>query len=125
MMEYKNIAEFENATVAVSYVPISKAGTGYQSEQQMEERLIQQLCSQGYDHVPIHTEAELVANLRARIEELNGVTFSDTEWKRFFETEIARPNAGIARYLFGNLLFVRYYLDDYLKENSIVAKQEE
>ena len=95
MMEYKNIAEFENATVAVSYVPISKAGTGYQSEQQMEERLIQQLCSQGYDHVPIHTEAELVANLRARIEELNGVTFSDTEWKRFFETEIARPSAGI------------------------------
>ena len=60
MMEYKNIAEFENSTVAVSYVPISKAGTGYQSEQQMEERLIQQLCSQGYDQVPIHTEAELV-----------------------------------------------------------------
>ena len=95
MMEYKNIAEFENATVAVSYEPIRKAGTGYQSEQQMEERLIEQLCSQGYDHVPIHTEAELVANLRARIEELNGVTFSETEWKRFFETEIARPNAGI------------------------------
>lgn len=95
MMEYKNIAEFENATVAVSYEPIRKAGTGYQSEQQMEERLIEQLCSQGYDYVPIHTERELIANLRTRLEELNGVAFSDTEWDRFFRTEIARPNAGI------------------------------
>lgn len=95
MMEYKNIAEFENATVAVSYEPIRKAGTGYQSEHQMEERLIEQLCSQGYDYVPIHTERELVANLRTRLEELNGVAFSDTEWDRFFKTEIARPNAGI------------------------------
>ena len=95
MMEYKNIAEFENATVAVSYTPIAKSGTGYQSEQQMEEHLIEQLCSQGYDHVPIHTEAELVANLRTQLEKLNGITFSDAEWKRFFDTEIARPNAGI------------------------------
>ena len=95
MFEYKNIAEFENSTVAVSYTPISKSGSGYQSEAQMEETLIRQLCAQGFEYLPIHTEAELVANLRVQLEKLNGVTFSDAEWKRFFETEIARPNAGI------------------------------
>ena len=95
MTEYKNIAEFENSTVAVSYKPIEKSGTGYQSEAQMEETLIRQLCSQGYDYVGIHSEAELVANLRKQIEELNEVKFSDAEWERFFTTELARPNAGI------------------------------
>ena len=95
MMEYKNIAEFENSTVAISYQPISKAGTGYQSEQQMEETLIKQLKSQGYDYVRFHTEADLIANLRRQLEALNEVTFSDAEWNRFFTTEIARPTAGI------------------------------
>lgn len=95
MTEYKNIAEFENATVAVSYKPIEKSGSAYQSEDQMEKRLIEQLCSQGYDYLPIHTEAELIANLRHQLEKLNDVTFSDAEWERFFTTEIARPTAGI------------------------------
>ena len=95
MMEYKNIAEFENSTVAISYQPISKAGTGYQSEQQMEETLIKQLESQGYDYVRFHTEADLIANLRRQLEALNEVSFSDAEWNRFFTTEIARPTAGI------------------------------
>ena len=95
MMEYKNIAEFENATVAVSYKPIEKSGSAYQSEDQMEKRLIEQLCTQGYDYLPIHTEKELVGNLRRQIEALNDVMFSDAEWERFFTTEIARPNAGI------------------------------
>ena len=95
MLEYKNIAEFENSTVAVSYEPIEKSETGYQSEQQMEDRLIRQLAAQGTDYVHIHSEAELVANLRRQIEALNDVQFSDSEWNRFFRTEIARPNAGI------------------------------
>ena len=95
MFEYKNVAEFENATVAVSYTPIPKSGTGYQSEAQMEDALIRQLCAQGYDHVPIHTEKQLVANLRACLENLNEIRFTDTEWERFFTTELARPTAGI------------------------------
>ncbi|MDY6418713.1 MAG: type I restriction endonuclease subunit R, partial [Bacteroidales bacterium] len=95
MFEYKNIAEFENATVAVSYTPISKSGSGYQSEAQMEARLIEQLQAQGYEYLQVHTEPELVANLRRQLELLNDVAFTDAEWKRFFDTELARPNAGI------------------------------
>jgi len=95
MYEYKNVAEFEDSTVAISYKPLDKSGSGYQSEAQMEKRLIEQLCTQGYDYLPIHTEAELVANLRRQLEKLNNVTFSDGEWERFFTTELARPTAGI------------------------------
>ena len=95
MYEYKNIAELENSTVAISYKPIVKSETGYQSEQQMEETLIKQLESQGYEYVHIHSEEGLVSNLRKQIEALNDVQFSDTEWDRFFSSEIARPNAGI------------------------------
>ena len=95
MYEYKNIAELENSTVAISYKPIVKSETGYQSEQQMEETLIKQLESQGYEYVHIHSEEGLVSNLRNQIEALNDVQFSDAEWNRFFSSEIARPNAGI------------------------------
>ena len=34
------------------------------------------LCEQGYEYLPIHSEAELIANLRQKLEELNGYTFT-------------------------------------------------
>ena len=54
------------------------------------------LCEQGYTYLPIHSEADLIANLRVRLEELNKYKFSDTEWERFFKTSIANPNEHIA-----------------------------
>ena len=38
---------------------------------------------------------QLVANLRRQLEALNGITFSDGEWERFFTTSIAGQNDGI------------------------------
>ncbi len=61
----------------------------------MEQELIRLLCAQGYDYLSIHTEADLIANLRAKLEELNDYTFSDTEWERFFAECIANKNDGI------------------------------
>ena len=40
---------------------------------------------------------ELVANLRAQLEALNGITFSDAEWERFFTERIAGDNDGHRR----------------------------
>ena len=42
-----------------------------------------------------HSEGELVANLRHRLEILNDYTFTDSEWKRFFADAIANPNEHI------------------------------
>ena len=38
---------------------------------------------------------KFIKNLRAKLEELNNYTFSDDEWKRFFNECIANTNDGI------------------------------
>ena len=50
------------------------------------------LTEQGYEYLPIHSEAELIANLRKKLEVLNNYTFSDSEWDRFFKNSLANPN---------------------------------
>ncbi len=50
------------------------------------------LCEQGYEYLPIHTEEDLIANLRQKLEELNAYKFSDTEWERFFNDCVANKN---------------------------------
>ena len=49
---------------------------------------------QAYEYLPLTSEAELIANLRAQLEALNGITFSDAEWERFFSQKIAGANEG-------------------------------
>src|SRR5690554_1000334 len=58
-----------------------------QSEQQLENRLIQQLTLNGYKPVTISNEEELVANFRAQVnqhnaKELKAIPLSDTEFER-------------------------------------------
>lgn len=92
---YKSIAQFQDATVALAYEPVEKNATRYESEAQMESRLIAQLRAQGYGNPDIHSEAELIANLRTQLQRLNGYTFTDSEWKRLLEGELAKPNSDI------------------------------
>ena len=95
-MPYFNIvaATSEN-TVVVEYEPVKKRSDGYQSEAELEQELIRMLGEQGYTYLPIHTEADLIANLRTKLEELNNYTFTDSEWERFFQSSIANANSGI------------------------------
>ena len=95
-MPYFNIvAETNENTVVTEYEPVRTRSDSYQSEAALEQELIRLLCEQGYDYLPIHTEADLIANLRTKLEELNDYTFSDTEWERFFADCIANKNDGI------------------------------
>ncbi len=57
--------------------------------------MIRLLCEQGYEYLLIHSEAELIANLRQKLEELSGYAFTDSEWERFFSECIAGANDGI------------------------------
>ena len=41
------------------------------------------------------SEGQLVANLRRQLELLNGIEFTDKEWRRFFKGCIASENEGI------------------------------
>ncbi len=53
------------------------------------------MCEQGYSYLPLHSEKELIANLRTQLEQLNSFHFTDKEWDRFFKTYLANVNEGI------------------------------
>ncbi|MEA4824100.1 MAG: type I restriction endonuclease subunit R [Clostridiaceae bacterium] len=89
------VAETNKNTVVTEYEPVRTRSDSYQSESALEQEFIRLLCEQGYDYLPIHTEADLIANLRTKLEELNDYTFTDTEWERFFSDCIANKNDGI------------------------------
>ena len=95
-MPYFNIvaATTEN-TVVTEYEPVKNRSDSYQSEAALEKEFIRLLCTQGYEYPTIHTEKELVANLRTKLEELNNYHFSDDEWSRFFSESIANQNEHI------------------------------
>ena len=95
-MPYFNIvAETSENTVVTAYEPVKKRSDSYQSEAELEQEFIRLLCEQGYEYLPIHTEKDLIVNLRKKLEELNNYQFSDTEWEDFFKNAIANPNEHI------------------------------
>ena len=96
-MPYFNIvAQTSENTVVTEYEPVKARSDSYQSEAELEQEFIRLLCEQGYEYLTIHTEADLISNLRKKLEELNCYQFTDAEWKRFFSDCIANANDGIA-----------------------------
>ena len=95
MSTFNMVASMNESTVVSEYIPESKRSDSYQSEADLEKEFIHMLTEQGYEYLQIHTEAELIANLRKKIEQLNSYNFTDTEWERFFHKYIANANEGI------------------------------
>ena len=95
-MSYFNIvAQTTENTVVTEYEPVKARSDNYQSEADLEKEFIRMLTEQGYEYLTIHTESELLANLRTQLEKLNRYTFSDSEWGRFLKECIANPNEHI------------------------------
>ena len=96
-MSYFNIvAETNENTIVTEYTPVTKRSDAYQSEAALEAEFIRLLTEQGYEYLPIHSEEDLVLNLRRQLEKLNNYVFSDSEWKQFFSDCVANKNEGIA-----------------------------
>jgi len=95
MSQYNIVVATDESTVVSEYVPEYSAGKAYQSEVELEQAFIKQLQAQGYAYLPIHHEEELIANLRHQLEQLNGYTFTENEWDRFFTNNLASKNEGI------------------------------
>lgn len=96
-MSYFNIvAETNENTVVTEYTPVTKRSDAYQSEAALEAEFIRLLTEQGYEYLPIHSDEDLVLNLRRQLEKLNNYVFSDSEWKQFFSDCVANKNEGIA-----------------------------
>ena len=95
-MTYNILSENNTSTVVAHYERQAMVeDSAYQTEADLERSLIEQLQRQGYEYAQIHNEDELIDNLRQKLEELNGYRFTDSEWRRFFKTEIAAEGKGI------------------------------
>ena len=95
-MAYFNIvAETSENTVVTEYESVKKRSDSYQSEAALEQEFIRLLCEQGYEYLSIHTQDDLVYNLRKKLSELNDYQFSDQEWDLFFKNVLANPNEHI------------------------------
>ena len=77
------------------YDHVATPAETYQSEADLEREFIRLLGEQGYEYLPIHTEADLISNLRSQLEKLNHYSFTDNEWARFFNECIANKNDDI------------------------------
>ena len=95
MSTYNIIAASNESTVVAEYTPESARSDSFQSEAALEKEFIRLLTEQGYEYLTIHNESSLIANLRRQLSLLNGYTFTDSEWKRFFTETLANANEGI------------------------------
>ncbi len=95
MSQYNIIAESQEYTVVSEYDHVATPAEAYQSEADLEREFIRLLGEQGYEYLPIHTEADLISNLRSQLEKLNHYSFTDNEWARFFNECIANKNDDI------------------------------
>lgn len=77
------------------YDHVATPAEAYQSEADLEKEFIRLLGEQGYEYLPIHTEADLISNLRSQLEKLNHYSFTDNEWEHFFNECIANKNDDI------------------------------
>ncbi|MCY4306431.1 MAG: type I restriction endonuclease, partial [Aestuariivita sp.] len=92
----KPLAESRNFIVLNTYIQEWTGGTIYQSEADLEQELVQDLISQGYEHVPeLTTPKAMLSNVRVQLQALNNVQFSDDEWLRFVKDWLDKSSDGI------------------------------
>lgn len=99
-----------------------------QSEQILEEKLIKQLTSNGYEKVIIKDEKDLLANLKTQLEKHNNKTFSDNDFKQIvnhlsktnnvFEKALLLRNHFTFRNDANELVFVEFIKMDFWCQNQ-------
>ncbi|HHV6877066.1 TPA: type I restriction endonuclease subunit R [Haemophilus influenzae] len=94
MTQYKTIAESNNFIVLDQYNKfVEEPNAGYQTEGSLEREFIRDLQAQGYEYLQeINGHDALIKNLRAQLQRLNNVVFSDAEWQRFLEEYLDKPS---------------------------------
>lgn len=86
------IAETDNFIVLENYTKIKQNGS-YQTESDLEHELIDDLVAQGYEYrKDLNSQETLLANLRDKLQQLNNVAFSDSEWQRFLAEYLNKPS---------------------------------
>ena len=94
MTQYKTIAESNHFIVLDQYQKfVEEPNAGYQTEGSLEREFIRDLQAQGYEYLQdLNNHDALGKNLRAQLQRLNNVVFSDAEWRRFLEEYLDKPS---------------------------------
>lgn len=94
MNDYSTIAESNHFIVLDQYKKfVEEPNAGYQTEGSLEREFIRDLQAQGYEYLQgLNNHDDLVKNLRAQLQRLNNVFFSDAEWQRFLEEYLDKPS---------------------------------
>ena len=92
MLDTKPIAETSNFIVLDQYRKIEQPNGSYQSEADLERELVSDLQKQGYELLHEQNHQKLLNNLRLQLQKLNEVNFSESEWRRFLDEYLDKPN---------------------------------
>ena len=120
------IAEMQGGIVLARFEKPERRVEEYQTESQLEENMINNLVSQGYERLDVRSMDDLYSNLRVQIEKLNDVKFSDSEWKRFLLEYLDAPNDGIiekTRKIQENHIYDFVFDDGRLRNIKIIDKK--
>ena len=93
--KFEPISISNESTVVAELKDFVRKETAYQSESELEKQFIELLQDQAYDFLNIDSEAELIHNLKIKIEKLNNIEFSESEWERFFSSSISSENDSV------------------------------
>ncbi|KGE89483.1 MAG: type I restriction endonuclease subunit R [Phaeodactylibacter xiamenensis] len=131
MPNYNTIAESNHFIVLEHYTKYSEvheAPVTYQSEASLERELIQDLVNQGYEYLPkLNTPEAMLANVRALLQELNDMAFTDNEWARFVEEYLDRPGENLidkTRKIHDNYIHDFVFDDGHIQNIYLVDKQQ-
>ncbi|RXE72078.1 type I restriction endonuclease subunit R [Xylanibacter muris] len=132
MAQYNNIiAESNNFIVLDEYnkhYALNEPPVVYQNEASLEREFIQDLIDLKYDYLPtLSGQAALLANVRAQLQELNDVVFTDGEWKRYVDEYLDKPNDTLiekTRKLQDNHVYDFVFDDGHIKNIYLVDKEK-
>ena len=120
------IAEMQGGIVLARFEKPERRVEEYQTESQLEENMINNLVSQGYERLDVRSMDDLYINLRVQIEKLNDIKFSDSEWKKFLFEYLDAPNDGIiekTRKIQENHIYDFIFDDGRLRNIKIIDKK--
>ncbi len=127
MKQYKTIAESNNFIVLDKYTKIVQESTAYQTEADLEKELIQDLMNQGYEYLPnLTNQKSMLTNVRLQLQSLNDMQFTDSEWHRFIEEYLDKPNENLVdrtRKIHDNYIYDFVFDDGHIQNIYLVDKK--
>lgn len=127
MSSYNTITETKNFIVLDKYTKIFQVGESYQTEAALEKEFIDDLRNQGYEYrKDLTTNEELLKNIRVQLEELNDIKFLDSEWDRFCDEYLNKPNDSQidkTRKIHNNHIYDFIFDDGHIKNIHLVDKK--